>query len=81
MDPWLSPGKMSAADLAAYVGAAGAVIGLLITWYYKREANGRQAKEYERRESERQMRMDVMRATGVPVFHEDTDLGRLEVDE
>lgn len=74
-------GKMSAADLAAYVGAAVAVIGLLITWYYKREANKRQAREFERRENERQMRMDVMRATGVPVFHEDTDLGRLEVDE
>lgn len=34
-------GKLSAADIAAYVGAAVAVIGLLITWYYKREANKR----------------------------------------
>lgn len=38
-------GKLSAADLAAYVGAAVAVIGLLITWFYKREANKRQAAD------------------------------------
>lgn len=38
-------GKLSAADLAAYIGAAVAVIGLLITWYYKREANKRQAAD------------------------------------
>lgn len=38
-------GKLSAADIAAYIGAAVAVIGLLITWYYKREANKRQAAD------------------------------------
>ena len=38
-------GKLSAADIAAYIGAAVAIIGLLITWFYKREANKR---DYQR---------------------------------
>ena len=81
-------GKLSAADLAAYVGAAVAVIGLLITWFYKREANKRHAAddrrreaEHHRREAERDMRMQLMRTSGVPVFHRDTDLGELGADE
>lgn len=60
-------GKLSAADIAAYIGAAVAIIGLLITWFYKREANKRQAAddrrreaEHQRREEERAMRMQLM---------------------
>ncbi len=81
-------GKLSAADIAAYIGAAVAIIGLLITWYYKREANRRQmaldarmAREAERREEERSLRMQLMRASGRPVFHQDTDLGELGAGE
>ncbi len=81
-------GKMSAADLAAYVGALVAIIGLLITWFYKREAaklrradDARREREFLRRDAERQLRMDLMRATGAPARHYDTDLGVLEVDE
>lgn len=81
-------GKLSAADLAAYVGAAVAVIGLLITWFYKREANKRHAAdarrreaEHQRREAERDMRMQLMRTSGVPVFHQDTDLGELGAED
>ena len=81
-------GKLSATDIAAYVGAAVAIVGLLITWYYKREANKRQAADdrrreaaHQRREEERAVRMQLMRASGVPVFHRDTDLGELGEDE
>ena len=81
-------GKLSATDIAAYVGAAVAIVGLLITWYYKREANKRQAADdrrreaaHQRREEERAMRMQLMQTSGVPVFHRDTDLGELEADE
>ena len=81
-------GKLSAADIAAYIGAAVAIIGLLITWFYKREATKRQAAdnrrrevEYQRREAERDMRMQLMRTSGVPVFHRDTDLGELGDDD
>ena len=81
-------GKLSAADLAAYVGAAVAVIGLLITWFYKREANKRHAAddrrreaEHHRREVERDIRMQLMRTSGAPVFHRDTDLDELGDDD
>lgn len=81
-------GKMSSADLAAYTGAAVAIIGLLITWYYKREANKRQAaderrreREIERRDEERRLRMEMMRTSGRPIYHEDSDLGVLGMDE
>ena len=57
-------------------------------WFYKREANKRQAAddrrreaEHQRREAERDMRMQLMRTSGVPVFHRDTDLGELGADE
>ena len=34
-----------------------------------------------RREAERDIRMQLMRTSGVPVFHRDTDLGELGADE
>lgn len=81
-------GKFSAADLAAYVGAAVAVIGLIITWFYKREANKRHAAddrrreaEHHRREVESDLRMQLMRTSSVPVFHRDTDLDELGDDD
>ena len=81
-------GKLSAADIAAYIGVAVAIIGLLITWFYKREANKRQAAddrrreaEHHRREVERDIRMQLMRTSGVPVFHRDTDLDELRDDD
>jgi len=84
-------GKLSATDIAAYVGAAVAIIGLLITWYYKHQANKRQVElnarlnlEVDRREEERSLRMQLMRTSGRPVFHADADLGvidGMEADE
>ena len=77
-------GKLSATDIAAYVGAAVAIVGLLITWFYKREADKRQAamearlvREAERREEERSLRMQLMRISGTPIYHSDSDLGDL----
>ena len=74
-----------------FFGLAGVIIGtvgLLITWYYKREANKRHAEddrrreaEHQRREAERDIRMQLMRTSGVPVFHRDTDLGELGDDD
>ena len=73
-------GWLTASEFAAIVGAMVAVAGLVITWYYKREANRRWVEEHALRQQERQVRIDMMRATGHPVPH-DTDLGALEVDE
>ena len=67
-----------------FFGLAGVIIGavgLLITWYYKHKADKRHALENQRREEERAMRMQLMRTSGVPVFHRDTDLGELGADE
>ena len=74
-----------------FFGLAGVIIGtvgLLITWFYKREANKRQAAddrrreaEHHRREVERDIRMQLMRTSGVPVFHRDTDLDALGDDD
>jgi hypothetical protein len=74
-------GKWTATDIAAYVGAAVAIIGLLITWYYKREANKRTARYYAMKERESELRIEMMRSTGRPVFQQDTDLGQLVADE
>lgn len=74
-------GKLSSTDIAAYIGAAVAIIGLLITWYYKREANKRTARYYQMKERESEVRIEMMRSTGRPVFQQDTDMGELGVEE
>ena len=60
-----------------FFGLAGILIGtagLLITWYYKHKADRRHMHEHE-------LRMELMRTSGVPIFLHDTDLGELGVDE
>ncbi|ADU99458.1 holin [Alicycliphilus denitrificans] len=75
-------GWLTASEFAAIVGALVAIAGVVITWYYKRQANRRLAAEHALRQQERQMRIDLMRATGLPqVPCGDTDIGRLEFDE
>lgn len=83
-------GWFTSNEFFGVVGALVAIGGLLITWYYKREASklrraddARRQKEHELRISERQMRIDLMRSTGRPIYQpeRDTDLGVLEVDE
>lgn len=78
-----SAGLWTASEIAAIVGALVAIAGLIITWYYKRKANRRLEAEHHLRQQERQMRMDLMRATGQPRTACDTptDLGALEALE
>ncbi len=52
------------------VGATVAIAGLLVTWYYKRESNRREAARHE-------LYMKMLRRGMKP----DTDLGELGVDE
>lgn len=65
------------------MGVLIAMAGLWMNWYFKRKADQRLDVEAEHRRQEREMRMDLMRATGVPHFppSSDSDLGRLEIDE
>lgn len=73
-------GKLSSTDIAAYIGAAVAILGLAITWYYKREADKRTARYLTMKERESELRMEMMRATGRPIAS-NTDLGELGADE
>ncbi|MDH0423446.1 holin [Delftia tsuruhatensis] len=70
-------GYITASEFAAIVGALVALAGVAITWYYKREANRRLVAEHALRQQERQIRIDLMRATRQPVPH-DTNMGALE---
>lgn len=81
-------GGLTAADLAAYVGAIVAILGVVVNSYYKHKTDKRHAlesqrreAEHQRREAERSLRMELMRTSGVPIFHHDTDLGELGADE
>ena len=60
------------------LGLCVSVIGLLVMWHYKREADKRAAIESAQRQAERELRMSLMRASGRPVYHQDTDMGKLE---
>ncbi len=73
-------GWLTANGTLGLIGACVAIGGMAINWYYKREANRRLIAEHELRQRERQMRIDLMRATGRPIPH-DSDLGALEADE
>lgn len=63
-------GRLSATDIAAYIGAAVAIIGLLITWYYKREAHKLRLREHE-------LKADMLRRGIGP----NVDMDRLEANE
>lgn len=76
-----------------FLGLSGFIIALaslVIGWYYKRETkklqlldDERKRKDYEGREAERQVRIEVMRKTGIPMHppKEDTGFGVLEAQE
>ncbi|EER61569.1 conserved hypothetical protein [Acidovorax delafieldii 2AN] len=74
-------GWLASSQAIGLFGIGIALLGALVSWYYKREANRRQTDEHALRQQERQIRIDIMRASGVIPPTSDTDLGRLEFDE
>lgn len=74
-------GWLASSQAIGLFGVCIALLGALVNWYYKREANRRHAAEAEDKRKERALRMELMRATGVPVFPKDTDLGEPGADE
>lgn len=64
-------GWITSNEFLGLVGAIVAVAGLVITWYYKREANRRHAREHELRMARLRRGMDAP----------DTDLAEQGVDE
>lgn len=69
-------GWLTASEFAAIVGAIVAVAGLMITWYYKREANRRWAAEHVLRQEAMLIRVARMRQ-GLEV-PDDSELGDQE---
>lgn len=76
-----SYGWLTSNEFLGLVGAIVAIVGLLISWHYKREAKKikREAFSIERdlalrndarKEREHQMRMQLMQNTGIPVDHD-----------
>jgi len=63
-------GWLASNEFLGLVGALVAVGGLVVTWYYKREANKRHAAEHQLRMARLRRGMDG-----------DTDLGTLGADE
>ncbi len=64
-------GWITSNEFLGLVGAIVAVAGLVITWYYKREANRRHAREHELRMARLRRGMDTP----------DTDLAEQGADE
>lgn len=73
-------GWLASSQAIGLFGVCIALLGALVSWYYKREANRRLAAEHALRQQERQMRIDIMRNTG-RVLPGNTDLGELGADE
>lgn len=63
-------GWLASNEFLGLVGALVAIGGLVVTWYYKREANKRHAAEHQLRMARLRRGMDG-----------DTDLGTLGADE
>lgn len=78
-------GGIGAFVASNFIGIAGifvALLGVLVNRHYRQKADRRQAAEHELRQRERHLRIELMRATGQPVWPtHDTDLGALEADE
>lgn len=62
------------------VGIIVALIGLWVNIHYRRQANRRHIAEHELRQTERQLRIDLMRSTGKPI-PANTDFSTLGVDD
>lgn len=72
-------GWLTSSQSAVLVGILAALGGLAVNWYYKREANKRLAAEHALRQQERQMRIDLMRATRIPGA--DCDSGAVPLED
>lgn len=57
---------MTSNEFLGFSGFLIAIAGLVVTWYYKREANKRQAAESALRMERERLRIGLMRATGQP---------------
>lgn len=59
-------GWLSSAQFVSLAGLFFAFAGLAVTWYFKHEADKRQAAESALRMERERLRIDLMRSTGRP---------------
>ena len=71
-------GGMTLSEMGIIVGAIVGVLGLILGQYWAWRRDDRQRAEVAQRQAERELRMSLMRASGRPVYHQDTDMGKLE---
>lgn len=77
-------GWLASSQAIGLLGICIALLGALVNWYYKREANRRAEASRREEAAESALRMELMRKTGIPFrpAHEDaepatTDMGAL----
>ena len=71
-------GGMTLSEMGIIVGAIVGVLGLILGQYWAWRRDDRQRAEAVQKQAERELRMSLMRASGRPVYHQDTDMGKLE---
>lgn len=71
-------GGLTLSDVGIIVGIVVGVLGYFSSQYWARKRDRRQQAETLQKQAERDLRMSLMRASGRPVYHEDTDMGKLE---
>ncbi|ULR87369.1 holin [Comamonas sp. B21-038] len=72
---------MSLSEMGIVVGAVVGLLGLIFGQYWAWRRDERQRAEVIERKAERELRMSLMRASGRPIYHQDTDLGKLEAEQ
>lgn len=72
-------GYIMSNEFAGFLGVVIAAIGLLLNAYFGIQRNRRAALEHAARMAERQMRIDLMRSTQVPIMAPmESDYAKLE---
>ena len=59
-------GWVASSNAIGILGLAVAIIGALVNWYYKREANRRAVAQADLNREEQLLRIKLMRTTGIP---------------
>lgn len=71
---------LSISEFGVIVGIVVGVLGLIFGQYWSWRRDERQRAEAVQKNAERELRMSLMRASGRPIHHQDTDLGKLEAE-
>ena len=59
-------GWLASSNAIGVLGLAVAILGALVNWYYKREADRRAMAQADLNREEQLLRIKLMRATGIP---------------